>query len=361
MSNTYPIALADFPGGAVNEDKLRDEVNASEEIIPHCSDVGISGLNVNVTFLGPLSGAEQTELEDTIVPAHDNSPTPADAVPAEITNKPDVYVRKPDGARAYVFGVDFTDQKTWYTVAEQVIDEDVGTGNGILTAFQLDHGALALAGEVILNLCQGLITDDHLMAPPGGSVGGFCPVIELDGVPLTMREPYETGGGDYLLDFVTGLVTFFTPPGVGVAITASYYYVPAGVGPLLKAGPPPGKKWTIDKAEAQISADLETDDWFTDTIMMNVFHTPSGFTDPANEVRYHNYGNLLDYAAGSFVSYPACSGARGIAKPTHIFRWEYQTPITLYPDFEIRAWTKHARPLAASRATVVMYALEEDL
>jgi hypothetical protein len=278
----------------------------------------------------------------------------------EVTNDPVVHTRKPTGSRAYVFGVDFCDRKTWYVESVKVTDEAVGTGDGATTVFNLDHGTNAVADEAILDLTRGLITDDHLMAPPGGAVGDYKPVVKIDGVEKTAREPYETTGGDYEINFDTGVITFYVAPGNTLAITATYYYVPASVGPLVVAGPPAGKVWVIDKAEAQITADFTTDDWFTDTILMNVFYAPLDLADPANEVRYYNYGNLLDYSSGSFVEYPVVAGTRGYNKTTRIFRWDYLTPITLAEDYELRAWTKHQRALGATRATIVMYALEED-
>jgi len=359
--NPYPYDLDTYFGSTVNEAKLRDEINANTNITVHCSDVGLLGTDVVVTFLAALATGEQTELETVVIPAHDSTPTPADTQPVSISNKPDVQIRKPDGSRAYIFGVDFCNQKTWFNVSTNVTNEAVGTGDGATTVFNLAHGSNAVAGEAILDLTRGLITDDHLMAPPGGAVGGYVPVVTVDGVTQVMREPYEATGGDYTLNFDTGVITFYVAPADTLVITATYYYVPVGVGPLLQAGPPAGKKWTIDKAEAQISADFATDDWFTDTIVMNVFYAPYNASDPAYEVRYYNVGNLLDYAAGSFVEYPAVAGQRGVTKPTQIFRWEYQTPITLYPDYELRAWTAHGRALGAERATVVMYVLEEDI
>lgn len=279
----------------------------------------------------------------------------------EISNKPEVVSRKPPGTRAYVFSVDFADRRTWYADAVKITDEAVGAGDGVTTVFTLDHGTNAVANEAILDMTRGRITDDHLFAPSGGVMGDYKPVVKVNGVVQTMREPYESSGGDYDLDFTTGQLTFFSAPANGLAITATYYYVPASAGPKMVGSPPVGKKWTIDRAEAQISADFATDDWFTDTIVMNVFHKALGIADPANEVRYYNYGNLLDYSAGSFVEYPTCTGARGLNKPTRIFRWEYLTPIELTSDYELRAWTAHGRPLGALRATVVMYALEETI
>jgi len=87
MSNDYSIALADFPDGLVNEATLHSEINANANIVPHCSAVGMLGSDVVVSFLGALSAGEQTELEDVVVPAHDNTPTPADTIPVAIENE----------------------------------------------------------------------------------------------------------------------------------------------------------------------------------------------------------------------------------------------------------------------------------
>ena len=113
----------------------------------------------------------------------------------DISNIPYVVPKKPSASRAYMFSIDFTKRRTWWVDSVKVTDEGF-TGNGVDTTFQLAHGTGSVANEAILDLTRGLITDDHLIVPPGGSVGDYKPVVKLSDVAQIMRKPYETTGGD---------------------------------------------------------------------------------------------------------------------------------------------------------------------
>jgi len=277
----------------------------------------------------------------------------------EITNVPSVVNKKPVAPRAYMFSIDFTKRRTWWVDSVKVTDEAF-VGDGVVATFQLAHGTGAVPNEAILDLTRGLITDDHLMSPPGGDPGDYKPVVKVDDVVQTMRSPYETVGGAWWLDFDTGLLTFADPPADASDIKVSYYYVPATAGPVIKFGPPAGKKWSIEYAEAQVSRDTS----FDDCIIMQVFGY--GGTAPLSpQVRYENVGNILDYSYGSFAEYPAIAGTngRGTTQPSMLFRWEYLSPIVLYASayggMSIKSWTEHQRGFGGERMVIVFYALEE--
>ena len=277
----------------------------------------------------------------------------------EITNIPNVVPKKPSATRVYAFSIDFTKRVTWWHDAVKITDEAF-VGDGVATTFQLAHGSGSVADEAILDLTRGLVTDDHLMAPPGGASGDYKPVVMIDGAPVVMRKPYEVAGGDWWLDFVTGLLTFAVAPTDQVAITVTYYYVPATTGPVIDFGPPAGKKWSIEFAEAQVSKDVS----FDDCIIMQVFGY--GGTVPLSpQVRYENVGNILDYSYGSFIEYPVIAGTngRGTTQANLLFRWEYLSPIVLYSSLyggmSVKSWTENQRSFGGERMVIVFYALEE--
>jgi hypothetical protein len=277
-----------------------------------------------------------------------------------IVNAPAVIPQKPSASRAYAFSIDFTKRRTWWVDSVKTTDE-AHVGDGVATVFQLGHGTGSVANEAILDLTRGLITDDHLMVAPGDSVpGGYRPVVKIDGVVKTMRKPYETSGGDWWLNFDTGLLTFASAPADQAAVTVTYWYVPATAGPTVQFKPAAGKKLTIDYAEAQVSKDTS----FDDCIVMQVF-AGDGVTPLSQQVRYENVGNILDYSYGSFVEYPAVTSncGRGSTQPSMLFRWEYLSPIVLKSSIAggmtIKSWTENKRAFGGERMTIVFYALEE--
>jgi len=279
---------------------------------------------------------------------------------------------KPDSdthSRIYVFSVDLCKQETWYVDSTYVSGEALGVGDGITTEFELAHGSGD--GEAIVDLSHGKVTDEILIAPPGGEPGGYVPVIEVDEVALQEREVYETTGGDYEIDYISGKVTFFIPPASGDSIVARYYYVPASSGPVITGGPPAGKKWIIDAAEAQFTTDVIITDTLVQNVILDypVFDGSGNYLYTINDMKgttdalYYNVGSYLDFSWGSHPIIPAFGGSeRGLQNPTIIMRWNYLAPIELKSslNMRIKVWTKHGRGYEGERATVALYGLEVD-
>ena len=96
-ATNYDYSFATDFDSALNEAKLRDEINLNDSIIPHCSNVGRAGDVVTITFMGPLSTSEQNELEGDTIPNHDGLPYPDDTQTVEVVNRIETEVRKPDG------------------------------------------------------------------------------------------------------------------------------------------------------------------------------------------------------------------------------------------------------------------------
>lgn len=307
-----------------------------------------------------VTGADATDFAANLLVSSRGVGCEQEAVGLSQIPVAQVVPQKSSASRVYAFSIDFTKRQTWWADAVKIADETFG-GDALTTTFQLAHGSGTVENEAILNLTSGLITDDHLMIAPGdATAGGYKPVVKIDSVVKTSRKPYETSGGDWWLDFTTGLLTFAVAPANQAAITVTYYYVPATAGPVIRFGPPAGKKWTIDYAEAQVSKNVS----FDDCIIMQVFGY-GGAVPLGPQVRYENVGNILDYSYGSFVEYPPVAGTngRGSTQGSLLFRWEYLSPIvlrsSLYGGMQIKSWTENARPFGGERMTIVFYALED--
>jgi len=356
---TYSIS-ADFPGGSVNTTKLQSEIQRSSIIIAldHIDTVGDV---LDIWFKDVISLSDKTILDNNetapaggLIALHDNTIS-IENIFVEVKNIPDVRAQKPSGSRAYIFSVDFCKRETWYVDSIKITNENVGTGDGNTTQFNLGHGTNINANEAIVDLNHFKITDEHMIAPPTGSAGGYVPVVKIDDVLKTEREAFETGG-DYEINYTSGQITFYTAPANGLAITCTYYYVPTTAGPKIQFGPPTGKKWSIEVAEAQFAKDIN----LNDTIIGNVFVKGTNYP-VSTETRLGHIGNILDYTYGSLPTIPAFGGTtRGLSQDILILRWDYMTPIILYASYnlEMRVWTKHQRPLIGERATITYYAIE---
>lgn len=97
-------------------------------------------------------------------------------------------------------------------------------GDGVKTQFQLQKTyAFAISDYEVIRPVQKLIT-----SKVKNFQGAFLTDtvdIYLNGVKQTHNAGYVAGGGAaYTLNETTGVITFVTPPGNGVVITADYQY-----------------------------------------------------------------------------------------------------------------------------------------
>lgn len=77
MATTIVRSLSTNFGGAINENKLQDEINADVTITTNCDWVGVNYPDtVNIRFAANPSGPEITELDTVVIPAHDSTRDP---------------------------------------------------------------------------------------------------------------------------------------------------------------------------------------------------------------------------------------------------------------------------------------------
>jgi hypothetical protein len=361
---TYSYTIStDFPGGAVNVEKLENEIQTSS-IVTALDGINVAGDSIDINFKDALSTADKTTLDNDVIgpaggliAAHDNTASqPIEKV--EINNSPIVIPRKSAStSRVYSFSPNWCDKTTWYSASERVFEESVGTGDGSTTIF-------ALANSNVIDLSHGKITDENLIAAPSAASGetpdptDWKPIVKVNGNIQTERTPFAASGGDYVLDYSTGQITFATAPANSEPIVATYSYCKTSAGSsAFDFGPPPeGKKWTIDLAEAQFSKDLVITD--------SIFYAPFiGETQVAPATVYKTAGNFLDFTFGSYPIVPSFGGSpRGLTQDTIILRWEYLAPIVLpySMGLKIRVWLENDTEFNGERATSTMYAFEES-
>jgi hypothetical protein len=299
-----------------------------------------------------------------------------------VQNKPSVVVRKPSGLtfeRVYGFSVNFCDKTTWYHDATKISDEAVGTGDGVATAFQLDHGTASAspdaADERIVDLSHGKVSDENDILPSGetlyrdmgsgysatGSLSAYVPVVKLDGVEQVERSYGSATGGDYTINYAAGTINFFSAPGNGVAVVCTYWYVPKAGVPYIRLVAPTNKQYSILRVEVQSTTDVELDG----SIIMNVYAgaAPPNGVAVRRPTIVKNIHDLINWAYGSFDQIPAQGGAtRGLGLPVNIHRVEYISEVPLLSS-QLMYMQVHTDPnteFTGTWASVVIYGMEED-
>jgi hypothetical protein len=299
-------------------------------------------------------------------------------------------MRRPDGleyGRIYGFSINLCDKTTWRTDAVKITDEAVGIGDNTQVNFNLAHGANANAAERILDLNNGKVSEENDIANPDGAframgdgykypsevdpfcvagpLSGYVPIVMLDGVEQHERPFGATEGGDYEIDYAQGIITFFTAPGTGVVVTATYYYVPENGCACVAVIPAAGRKATVERLEVQSTADVE----MTDTLIMNVYAgTPPSGVPLRRPTLVKNLYDLVNWAHGSYVQIEVQGGAapRGLTQKVNIHRVEYLADIPLlsesdYGPMYMRVHLENGVEFVGTWATVVIYGIDEAL
>ena len=397
---TYTYSIAnDMPGGKVNPARLTDEIKASAITI---ALVGVStnGDVLDIIFKAPISTEEITILDGDqtgpaggLLAAHDNSPTVSSALPVEFL-KPQLTWPKPVniGDRLWEFSMVFTHKTTWWPSAIRVVNELVGTGDGTTKEFLLAH-------PFVIDLNHGLVSEERKIVPSteqGGTT--FIPEIKVDGViqdetqlgflttqsssssssssadPVAARialadEQYADQfdpDAEFHIDYRNGIIHFFDAPANGAEIRATYFYSPLDAGSEFYLTPPAGKVFQLTDVEIQFTEDLILTDAVGVVLQMYLPQyapPPTRFDIPQSAGIYKGIHDFVNWSRGAFPVIPVCGGSmRGNKSPIVQLRFQYQSPVELYPSYGMRfkvALPRH-RPFRGSYAAMTFYGVTVD-
>jgi hypothetical protein len=167
---------------------------------------------------------------------------------------------------------------------------------------------------------------------------GYSVEVSSGGVLKTPRAPFACAGGDYVVDYEAGTVTFSAPQ-EGVQATYSY-----AVDSTFVLAPDAGTRINIECAEVQFSADVVMNDSIDFEVWaFNPYDYPNKFR--AKKTTYKRMVNFFDEAVAAFPVNPALGGvARGTQHASICLQFRYGT----------------SRPLAASQGVEVRIRLRED-
>ncbi|HEY3781454.1 MAG TPA: DUF2460 domain-containing protein [Fimbriimonadaceae bacterium] len=112
----------------------------------------------------------------------------------------------------------------WAVDGFYLLDESIGSGDGSTTTFQLgqtvSNGVTSFTRTIYHPVPTGTAVPPQYQGVGNPSSGNAFNTIKVNGVT-------KTEGTDYTIDASTGVVTFATAPGSGLAVTWSgWYYTP---------------------------------------------------------------------------------------------------------------------------------------
>lgn len=349
---TYSVS-GDFPNQKVDVNRLSVEIRDSA-IVTALDYVDVSDDVCDIWFKDELSVGDQTVL-DGVVAAHSGEPLPNSTVPVDVTNQAldstgrTITVPEPetDKKMVNIATHNFCDRCTWWQNATQVTDETLSEDSATVFSatndhwIDLNHGRFYLESRV-------------------PNLSNYYPVVKVDDVTMTERTPFTDSGGDYAVNYDTGVVTFAASQ-TGKTVTASYYY---GVSSLFTVAPDAGKILWVRDSEVQFSADVV----MTDTINFQAWaYNPADLPNkvPVTQVTdYKTLRNFIEEAKGVYPTVPAIggSGPRGLSQSHVVFPFKYTQVKALASSMgvEIRIWMDDHTEFTGEFGTATFYCSSYD-
>ena len=363
---TYSIQN-DFPNHEVAPDRLLQDIRASSITIA-VDYVNTSDDDCDIWFRAELSSADKSVL-DSIVSSHSGEPLPDNAIPVTLSNvaiqdgRLNTLALRPIASKITLVSPNWCDKTTWH-VDSVYVEDEVATDSG-------DHRTYVLSHNNIIDAYHGKICfEDTLLDPAGRS---YRVTVKVNGEAKTEQDPHYGTGGDYVINYASGTITFFQPLQVSDVVTASYHYARRGT---FIIAPQPGKDLLIGAVEVQFSEDIELRDSFifqaygyvdvfAPQLMQPPSNIPSGTKIPiGNPLIYKTILDFVSDANGAYPGYPAFGGTnwRALKKQTFIFVWDYIVGVTRLKSaygMEIHVDLAHDEPCGGSYATATFYCTSE--
>lgn len=264
---------------------------------------------------------------------------------------------------------DFGDPTTWYSQAVAVVgDPLVDSGDGL---------TFTSSNQNWIDVTHGKVLAERRLA------ASFPVVVYINGTPATPRAPFAAAGGDYVVDYAAGTVTFEVSQ-AGQTVTADYHRADGSAWKMIPAA---GTSHDIEDAELQFTDGTTWNDTIIREILMrasdavanglniqnrNGTQTPLDASDLVSNggavpdadlvvvdaKLFDSIQQLIDDVRGSYPEVPALSGGpRGSTAKIHGFPFWYSSVNVLQASkgMEMHICLENDQPFTGGRVTVSFY------
>ncbi len=237
---------------------------------------------------------------------------------------------------------DFCDPTTWFTTSARVTDQAL-TDSGDGLTWTSPHTNW-------IDMTHGKVWDEDALCADVGH--GYAVVIP----GKTQRAPFAQSGGDYIVDYAAGTVTFASAQ---TSVTASYSRM---VDSEFHVLPDAGTYINIECAEAQFSSDVEMNDSIVFEIWAyNPYDLPNKVL--VKSTTYKKMVNFFDEALAAYPMNPALGGSvRGTQHSSVCLQFRYATarPVAASQGVELRVRLGNHTPFGGEHAVASFYCTVKD-
>lgn len=244
-----------------------------------------------------------------------------------------------DGSSLIIVTHNWCDPTTWYTQSVAVSGETLeDSGDGL--TFNSDHTHW-------IDLNHGKIYREDLIKEP------YLPSVYIDGVEKTERPSFSDSGGDFVINYAAGTVTFSQAP--SGTVTADYHYEN---GSQFIVAPAQNKKLIIESSEVQFAKNIDIQDTIHFQVWIyNPYDLPNKipYTEPTT---YKTIKDFIDESRGVYPEVSAIGGStRGLTNPHVTFPFNYITVKELKYSYgaEIRIWLENGTAFGGEFGTATFY------
>jgi hypothetical protein len=255
------------------------------------------------------------------------------------------------------------DKTTWYSGSEEVTETATDTG---------DHTIYSVSHPNMIDVYHGKITFEEQLKDDDGS--NYRVQVKVNGVIKVEQDPHPASGGDFIIDYAAGRVTFLTALQPTDVVEVRYHYAQRATYVIM---PSPGKRLYIGSVEVQFSDDIVLNDTFVfqayglvdvfaPQLMAPPYSLPSGTKIPLGDpLVYKTMNDLLNDSNGAYPAYPASGGSnwRALKKSAYIFVWDYTVGTTCLEaayGMEIHIDLQHNTPCGGTFGVATLYCTSED-
>ena len=377
VSTKYTYSIQNnFPNHKVSTDRLLCEIRCST-IITATDYINTSNDDCDIWFKDQLNNDDKSIL-DNLISIHTGDPstnsqcepdgTPIVALKSQQSDGIPIFAQAARVGDEWVIGShNFCDPCSWF-------GDSIRINNEIL----IDNGDNLTFNSSNINwvdMISGRVHNDIIwveiqQAFNPNDPHGYQVIISVDGYQKTMREPFETSGGDYEVLWEEGKILFYEPQ-TGV-VTASYNYSTTNTFYVRPSAP--GKVLILEDVETDMSVDVV----MTDAISYSAWYFDG--TQMVKEIEYtfKRANQILTEARGCYPVFTAmgatsddmklelkefrrkCRGMK-FARQSIPFQYATAREIPSYCNAEIRVNTQHNnRAYQGETVTMTFYCTEKD-
>lgn len=251
------------------------------------------------------------------------------------------------GTELIVVTHNFSDPTTWYS-------KSMRKSSVIMTA-SVDNLDFTCPWNNWIDMTHGKLFDEDSLK--SDIVHQYSASVWVDGILKNERAPFAMSGGDYVIDYKNGKITF--PVAVTGSVTSSFSYATDSTW-IFK--PDPGKKIDIEQSEVQFGLDTV----MTDTVEFQIWvYNPYDLPNKVmiDKTSYKTVRNIIDEALGSYPVIKAFGGAeRGIVSDVYGFPFRYGAVRSMKSSqgVELRIKLANDIPFSGTYTTATFYTTVHD-